>query len=87
MRKNVPDCSDTLLGFSVSNFGAITGTVTGLKKGLVLGNLIGGSSGLLLGLGLLALPGVGQVVLSSAIAFTHWLAQDTRNEPVLPSGR
>ena len=55
----------------MSNFGAITGTVTGLKKGLVLGNLIGGSSGLLLGLGLLALPGVGQVILFSAIAFTH----------------
>jgi hypothetical protein len=50
--------------------GAITGTATGLKKGFVLGNLIGGTSGLLLGAGLLALPGVGQVVLSSAIAFT-----------------
>lgn len=42
----------------------------GLKKGLVLGNLIGGASGLLLGAGLLALPGVGQVMLSTAIVFT-----------------
>ncbi len=69
-KQNDTDCSDTKLEFSASNFGAITGTVTGLHKGLVLGNLIGGSSGLLLGLGLLALPGMGQVVLSSAIAFT-----------------
>jgi hypothetical protein len=64
------DYPANLLELPASNFGAITGSVTGLKKGLVLGNLIGGSSGLLLGLGLLALPGVGQVVLSSAIAFT-----------------
>ncbi|KAM3094926.1 hypothetical protein ACKFKG_14875 [Phormidesmis sp. 146-35] len=55
---------------AASPIGAITGTATGLKKGFVLGNLIGGTSGLLLGAGLLALPGVGQVVLSSAIAFT-----------------
>ncbi|MGV0024959.1 hypothetical protein [Phormidesmis priestleyi] len=53
-----------------STIGAITGTATGLKKGFVLGNLVGGASGVLLGAGLLALPGVGQVVLSSAIAFT-----------------
>lgn len=51
------------------HFQAITGTATGLKKGMVLGNLIGGTSGLLLGAGLIALPGVGQLVLSSAIAF------------------
>lgn len=50
-------------------FGAVTGTPTGLKKGMVLGNLIGGTSGLLLGAGLIALPGVGTMMLSSAIAF------------------
>lgn len=50
--------------------GAITGTATGLKKGLVLGNVMGGTAGLLLGVGLLALPGIGHVVLTSAIALT-----------------
>jgi hypothetical protein len=49
--------------------GAVTGTATGLKKGMVWGNLVGGTSGLLLGAGLIALPGVGQLMLSSAIAF------------------
>jgi hypothetical protein len=55
--------------FTPVPFSTITGTATGLKKGMVLGNLVGGTSGLLLGAGLLALPGVGQIVLSSAIAF------------------
>jgi hypothetical protein len=50
-------------------FGTVTGTATGLKKGMFLGNLIGGTTGLFLGMGLIALPGVGQLVLSSAIAF------------------
>jgi hypothetical protein len=52
-----------------ANFGTITGTATGLKKGMVIGNLVGGTTGLLLGAGLIALPGVGQLMLSSAIAF------------------
>lgn len=51
------------------SFGTVTGTATGLKKGIVLGNLVGGTTGLLLGAGLVALPGVGQLMLSSAIAF------------------
>ena len=50
--------------------GTITGTATGLQQGLVVGNYLGGASGLLLGIGLLTLPGVGQVMLSAAIAFT-----------------
>jgi hypothetical protein len=53
-----------------SDYGTVTGTAAGLKKGIVWGNLTGGAAGLLLGLGLLALPGVGQLALSSAIAFT-----------------
>ncbi len=69
--QNYTTSQDTApLELPASNFGTITGTATGLKKGLVLGNLVGGASGLLLGAGLLALPGVGQVVLSSAIVFT-----------------
>lgn len=52
-----------------NNWGKITGTATGLKKGMVLGNLVGGTSGLLLGAGLIVLPGVGQLMLFSAIAF------------------
>ena len=51
------------------SFGAVTGTATGLKKGMILGNFVGGTTGLLLGVGLMALPGVGQLMLSSAIAF------------------
>jgi hypothetical protein len=59
--------SNTELSFN--KFGNITGTATGLKKGMALGNLVGGTSGLILGAGLIALPGVGQLMLSSAIAF------------------
>jgi hypothetical protein len=55
---------------SANSFGAITGTTTGLKKGMIIGNLVGGTTGLLLGAGLIALPGVGQLILTSAIAFT-----------------
>jgi hypothetical protein len=49
--------------------GTVTGTATGLKQGMVLGNLAGGTTGLLLGAGLIALPGVGQLALSAAIGF------------------
>ena len=56
-------------GLSSNSFGTVTGTATGLKKGMVLGNLVGGATGLLLGAALIALPGVGQLMLSSAIAF------------------
>jgi hypothetical protein len=49
--------------------GAVTGTAHGLKKGMIWGNLVGGTSGLFLGAGLMALPGVGALMLSSAIAF------------------
>ena len=52
------------------HMGDVTGTATGLKKGLVIGNVVGGTAGFLLGLGLLALPGMGQIVLTSAIALT-----------------
>jgi len=50
--------------------GAIRGTGWGLAKGLVAGNLAGGATGILLGLGILALPGVGHIALTSAIGFT-----------------
>jgi hypothetical protein len=60
-----PNVSET----PIAPFGTVTGTATGLKKGMVWGNLVGGTSGLLLGAGLIALPGVGQLMLSSAIAF------------------
>ena len=53
-----------------TQIGAITGTATGLKKGLVIGNMAGGTAGFLLGVGLLALPGMGHLVLSAAIALT-----------------
>lgn len=57
------------LKLSPPDFGTITGTATGLKKGMAIGNLVGGVTGLLLGAGLIALPGVGQLMLCSAIAF------------------
>lgn len=59
----LPDPASTQLG-------DVTGTATGLKKGLIFGNMVGGATGLLLGLGLLALPGMGHVVLISAITLT-----------------
>lgn len=49
---------------------AITGTPLGLKKGLLLGNVLGSAGGCLLGLGILSLPGIGQIALGSAIVFT-----------------
>ena len=58
------------LNLPSDSFGAIAGTATGLKKGMFLGNLLGGATGLILGVGLLALPGVGQVLMSGAIGFT-----------------
>ena len=51
------------------SYGMITGTALGLRKGMVLGNFAGGMTGLVLGAGLIALPGVGQLVLLNAIAF------------------
>jgi hypothetical protein len=53
----------------VETYGTVTGTATGLRKGLLIGNLAGGTTGLLLGAGMLALPGVGQLALSAAITF------------------
>lgn len=52
-----------------NDYGTVTGTATGLKKGLLIGNFAGGATGLLLGAGLIALPGVGALALSSVIAF------------------
>lgn len=63
------DLTDSNSSTLAKSFGAVTGTVSGLKKGMILGNLVGGTTGLLLGMGLIALPGVGQLVLSSAITF------------------
>ena len=48
----------------------ITGTTLGLKKGWFAGNCFGGTVGFCLGLGLLSLPGVGQIVFTSAVIFT-----------------
>jgi hypothetical protein len=55
--------------FQAVAYGTVTGTAGGLKKGIVLGNVMGGMTGILLGAGLMVLPGVGQLALSSAIAF------------------
>ncbi len=50
--------------------GTITGTGLGLKKGWLIGNGVGGTLGFCLGLGILALPGVGQIALANAVIFT-----------------
>ena len=63
------DLKHTFSSDPSNSFGTVIGTATGLKKGMILGNLVGGTTGLLLGAGLIALPGVGQLMLSSAIAF------------------
>ncbi|MCU0535438.1 MAG: hypothetical protein MUD14_16235 [Hydrococcus sp. Prado102] len=49
--------------------GEITGTPVELKKGLIMGFAIGGAMGLLLGLIILALPGLEKSILTSAISF------------------
>jgi hypothetical protein len=68
--QNWEPAASTPLKLPAAELGSITGTATGLQKGLVLGNLGGGAAGLLVGAGLLALPGVGQLLLSAAIGFT-----------------
>lgn len=50
--------------------GTISGTGLGLKKGWLIGNGVGGAVGFCLGLGILALPGVGQIALANAVIFT-----------------
>ncbi len=54
----------------VEHPGAVTGTALGLAKGLMAGNIAGGVTGVLLGLGVLALPGIGQIALTSAVILT-----------------
>jgi hypothetical protein len=49
--------------------GEITGTPAEMKKGLIVGFASGGAIGLLLGLTILALPGLEQSILTSAISF------------------
>jgi uncharacterized membrane protein len=49
--------------------GTITGTPAEMKKGLLVGFAIGGATGLLLGLTILALPGLEKSILNSAIFF------------------
>jgi len=50
--------------------GSINGTILGLTKCFCLGNLTGSIAGVLLGVGLLCLPGIGQVTTSIAMLFT-----------------
>ncbi|PZV15045.1 MAG: hypothetical protein DCF20_11520 [Pseudanabaena sp.] len=50
--------------------GTISGTGLGLKKGWLIGNGVGGTVGLCLGIGILSLPGVGQIALANAVIFT-----------------
>ena len=50
--------------------GTFISTSTGLTKGFVFGNLTGSAVGVVLGLGILAIPGLGQMALSSAMLFT-----------------
>jgi hypothetical protein len=50
--------------------GSLPSSALGLKKGLVVGNAIGSLAGIFLGLGILALPAVGTVLVVPAIAFT-----------------
>ncbi|MBF2026860.1 MAG: signal transduction histidine kinase (STHK), LytS, partial [Oscillatoriales cyanobacterium C42_A2020_001] len=52
-----------------ANLDTITGSTITLKRGVMVGNLTGGITGLLVGIGLLAVPGVGEVVLGSAFLY------------------
>jgi hypothetical protein len=54
----------------VGHPGTLTGTALGLAKGLMAGNIAGGITGVLLSLGILALPGIGQIALTSAAILT-----------------
>ncbi len=52
-----------------ANLDTITGSTTTLKRGVMVGNLTGGITGLLVGIGLLTVPGVGEIVLASAFLY------------------
>jgi hypothetical protein len=52
-----------------ANLDTVTGSNSNLQRGFMVGNLTGGLTGLLVGLGLCAIPGVGQVVLGSALIY------------------
>lgn len=62
--------SSVLRVFDEAQVGVVSGTAQGLIKGLVAGNLLGSVTGVALGLGILALPGIGQIAFTSAIIFT-----------------
>lgn len=47
----------------------ITGSTTTLERGIIVGNFTGGVTGLLLGIGLLTLPGIGEAVLGSVLVY------------------
>lgn len=66
----IAPATDTSQGAKPSLIGAIAGSAVELKQGVVAGNMLGGATGVLLGLGILALPGMGQVALTSAVLFT-----------------
>lgn len=52
-----------------ANWETVTGAGSNLKRGIMVGNFTGGLGGLLLGIGLLAVPGVGQWVASTLILY------------------
>lgn len=52
-----------------ANLDTVTGSSANLRRGVVVGNVTGGVAGLLLGLGLLVIPGVGELVLSALMAY------------------
>lgn len=47
----------------------VTNSTTNLQRGMRVGNFTGGVTGLLLGVGLLAVPGVGELVLAYIVAY------------------
>lgn len=69
VRKDVLDTVPIKELLHQATIDTVTGSSTTLKRGTLAGNFTGGVAGLLLCLGLLVVPGVGEAVLGSAIIY------------------
>lgn len=52
-----------------ANLETVTGAVPSRRRGMLVGNFTGGVSGLLLGLGLLAVPGIGEFIMGTVLLY------------------
>lgn len=52
-----------------ANLETVTGSTPSMQRGMVLGNVTGGVTGFVVGLGLLAVPGLGEIVVGATLLY------------------